>query len=210
MSVASKVSSKPIGEVRRRSHKYAPNQARSGLALPRERCGAPFVAFTGLRELPDAPYRRILAMQPSPSGESRMIVSWRANRAPIPPTSSGVSPASGQMCSKLGHPAPIMPLRARERTPASPPAIPSDRISCAGCGSLVEVTPPAQLQLQCPCRARRVGVLSRRCGRWSSGADGSTAQASASMSCTLRIELEAGIARRRVKLSCPQSRLDLT
>ena len=40
--------------------------------MPRERCGAPFVAFTGLRELPDAPYRRILAMQPSPSGESRL------------------------------------------------------------------------------------------------------------------------------------------
>jgi hypothetical protein len=73
MSVASKVSSKPIGEVRRRSHKYVPNQARSRLALPRERCGAPFVAFTGLRGLPDAPNRHILAMQPSPSGESRLI-----------------------------------------------------------------------------------------------------------------------------------------
>ena len=49
----------------------APNQARSGSALPRERCGAPFVAFTGLRGLPDAPNRHILAMQPRPSGESR-------------------------------------------------------------------------------------------------------------------------------------------
>ena len=72
MSVASKVSSKPIGEVRQRSHKYVPNQARSELALPKKRCGAPFVAFTGLRRLPDAPNRHILAMQPSPSGESRV------------------------------------------------------------------------------------------------------------------------------------------
>ena len=68
MSEASKVSSNPTGEVRRRSHKYVPNQARSGLALPRERCDDPSVAFTGLRGLPDAPNRRILAMQPSPSG----------------------------------------------------------------------------------------------------------------------------------------------
>ena len=72
MSVASKVSSKPIGEVRQRSHKYVPNQARSELALPRERCGAPFVAFTGLRGMPDARNRHIVAMQPSPSGESRL------------------------------------------------------------------------------------------------------------------------------------------
>ena len=92
MSVASKVSSKPIGEVRRRSHKYVPNQARSGLALPRERCGAPFVAFTGLRELPDAPNRRILAMQPSPSGESRF------NAPSLPGRGRRVtSPAAGHM-----------------------------------------------------------------------------------------------------------------
>jgi hypothetical protein len=71
MSEASKVSSNPTGEVRPRSHKCAPNQARSRLALPRERCGAPSAAFTGLRALPNPPNRRILAMEPSPSGESR-------------------------------------------------------------------------------------------------------------------------------------------
>ena len=55
--------SNPTGEVRPRSHKCAPNQARSRLALPRERCGAPSAAFTGLRALPHPPNRRILAME---------------------------------------------------------------------------------------------------------------------------------------------------
>ena len=69
MSEASKVSSNPTGEVRPRSHKCAPNQARSRLALPRERCGAPSAAFTGLRALPNPPNRRILAMEPSHLGD---------------------------------------------------------------------------------------------------------------------------------------------
>ena len=42
MSVDSNVRNNPTGEVRPRSHKCVPNQARSGLALPRERCGARF------------------------------------------------------------------------------------------------------------------------------------------------------------------------
>jgi hypothetical protein len=56
----------------RKHYVWRVGSPRSRLALPRERCGAPSAAFTGLRALPNPPNRRILAMEPSPSGESRL------------------------------------------------------------------------------------------------------------------------------------------
>jgi hypothetical protein len=72
MRAASKVSSNPTGEVRPRSHKCAPNQARSGLALPRERCGAPTAAFERQCGLPHASNEGILAMESALSRECRL------------------------------------------------------------------------------------------------------------------------------------------
>ena len=70
MSGGANVSSNPIGEVRPRPHNFITKQARSGFARPKERCGASSVTITGLRGLPNAPNRGILATQLSPSGES--------------------------------------------------------------------------------------------------------------------------------------------
>ena len=61
----SNVHSNPAGDVRPRSHNHAPNQARSGPALPRERCGAPSAAFERQCGLPHAPNGSILAMEPA-------------------------------------------------------------------------------------------------------------------------------------------------
>ena len=71
MSVDSNMRTNIIGEVRPRSHKYASNQARLELALPRERCGARSAAFERQCGLHHAPSRGILAMEPAPSWECR-------------------------------------------------------------------------------------------------------------------------------------------
>jgi hypothetical protein len=71
MSVDSNVRSNPTGEVRPESHKLTPNQVRRRLALPRERCGAPSVAFERQCGLPHASNEGSLDMELALSGECR-------------------------------------------------------------------------------------------------------------------------------------------
>ncbi len=73
MSVDSNVRSNPTGEVGPRSHKCAPKQARSALALPREDFGASPAALERQYGLPHASSEGILALEPAPSWEYRLI-----------------------------------------------------------------------------------------------------------------------------------------
>jgi hypothetical protein len=110
MSEAFRVSSDPTGEARPRSHKYVPNQARRGPVLSRDCCDAPSVVFTGLREVPNPLNRRILAMRPSPSGESRVkriwttgdaIIAARSGLAARADTAAGVDTAAQTLLGRI-------------------------------------------------------------------------------------------------------------